>query len=178
MSPERFQDRWEAFKGEPQQVSGVWTLYDAIRALPGGTAVLDEQAAWALKFSEKPPEPAWPVAFDPSGADEAGMVGPKKKAMMQKNDSYLLVNDRDEDMEAYDAFGKLLWKIPCLARGQGSDTSWRNNSEDTPPGLYKCGQLYDDYATYGPNPSYDGTLQSYGFQTYDLVELEGQEAAV
>jgi hypothetical protein len=177
MSPERFQDRWEAFKGEAQQVSGVWTLYDSIRALPGGTAVLDEQAPWALKFSEKPPEPAWPVAFDPSGADEAGMVGPKKKAMMQKNDSYLLVNDRDEDMEAYDAFGKLLWKIPCLARGQGSDYDWKTNSSDTPPGLYKLGTIYNDYAAYGPNPSYNGTLQSYGWISYDLEEQEGQEAA-
>ena len=24
MTPERFQDRWEAFKGELQQVSGIW----------------------------------------------------------------------------------------------------------------------------------------------------------
>jgi hypothetical protein len=26
MTPERFQDRFEAFRGEPQQVSGVWIL--------------------------------------------------------------------------------------------------------------------------------------------------------
>ena len=57
MTPERFQDRFEAFQDEPQQVSGVWTLHAAIKALPGSEAVLDEQAPWALKFSEKPPAP-------------------------------------------------------------------------------------------------------------------------
>ena len=51
MPPERFQDRFEAFRGESQQVSGVWTLHAAIAALPGSQAVLDEQAPWALTFS-------------------------------------------------------------------------------------------------------------------------------
>ena len=58
MTNERFLDRWEAFKGEPQQVSGAWLLCDAIRALDGGTVLLDEQAPWALRFSEKPPSPS------------------------------------------------------------------------------------------------------------------------
>jgi hypothetical protein len=57
MTPERFQDRFEAFRGEPQQVSGVWNLHAAIAALPGSEAVLDEQAPWALTFSEKPAAP-------------------------------------------------------------------------------------------------------------------------
>jgi hypothetical protein len=34
MTPERFQDRWEAFKGEPQQVSGIWGLYSSISEKP------------------------------------------------------------------------------------------------------------------------------------------------
>jgi hypothetical protein len=124
MTPERFQDRFEAFRGEPQQVSGVWTLHAAIAALPGSEAVLDEQAPWALTFSQRPAAPPAPAAptggLDPRGSEEAGMAGPQKAAPVQPGDTYLLVNDRDEDMEAYDHSGQLLWKIPCLARGQGA----------------------------------------------------------
>jgi len=32
--------------------------------------------------------------------------------------------------------------VPCLARGQGADNDWSRSSTDTPPGLYKLGQLY------------------------------------
>ena len=177
MSPERFQDRWEYFTNEPQQVSGVWLLYDAIRALPGGCAVLDEQAPWALKFSEKPPEPEWPQVFDPWGPDEQGMAGPKIQIKLNKNDTCIVVNDKTEKMTGYDAYGKKLWSLNCLARGQGSDYDWKTNSSDTPPGVYKAGQIYRDYDQYGSNPGYDGTLQSYGWYSIDMVELEGQEAA-
>jgi hypothetical protein len=179
MTETRFKDRFLYYSNTEWQQKGVGILYDELLALPGGRTLLSEDALWALEYSNTPEarsEPAWPVAFDPSGTEEQGMVGPKKKAMMGKNDSYLLVNDRDEDMEAYDAFGKLLWKIPALARGQGSDTDWKSNSSDTPPGLYKLGAIYNDYAAYGPNPGYDGTLQSYGWISYDLEEQEGQEA--
>lgn len=65
MTNERFLDRWEAFKGEPQQVSGAWLLCDAVRALPGSEAVLAEEAAWAVKFSEKPPAPPIPEGGNP-----------------------------------------------------------------------------------------------------------------
>ena len=149
MTPERFQDRFEAFRGEPQQVSGVWTLHAAIAALPGSEAVLDEQAPWALTFSQKPAAPPTPAVpsggLDPRGSEEAGMAGPQMAAPVKPGDSYLLVNDRDEDMEAYDHSGKFLWKLPCLARGQGADTDWCQTNTDTPPGLYKLGQLYADY---------------------------------
>jgi hypothetical protein len=128
MPPERFQDRYEAFRSEPQQVSGVLSLHAAIKALPGSEAVLDEQAPWALIFSEKPAAPPVPAApaggLDPRGSEEAGMAGPQKAAPVQPGETYLLVNDRDEDLEAYDHSGQFLWKIPCLARGQGSDTDW------------------------------------------------------
>jgi hypothetical protein len=46
MTPERFQDRWEAFKGEPQQVSGIWGLYSSIAELEGSGDILDEHASW------------------------------------------------------------------------------------------------------------------------------------
>jgi hypothetical protein len=65
MTPERFQDRWEAFKGEPQQVSGIWILHNEILALQGGRTLLSEDANWAEKFSEKPPEPPKPAFSNP-----------------------------------------------------------------------------------------------------------------
>jgi hypothetical protein len=178
MTPERFQDRFEAFKGEPQQISGVWTLFSAIEALAGSAAVLDEQAPWALKFSEKPPAPPAPSGgLDPRGSEEAGLIGPKQKAPVKPGDSYLLVNDRDEDMEAYDHSGKLLWKVPCLARGLGADNEWRRKSTDTPPGLYKLGEHYPDYEQ-NPNPPCSSTALSFGWFSFDMVELENQEAKV
>ena len=177
MTPERFQDRWEAFKGEPQQVSGIWGLYRSIAELEGSGDILDEQAAWALKFSEKPPTPPAPAGgLDPRGSEEAGLVGPKIAAPVKAGDSYLLVNDRDQDMEAFDHSGRLLWKVQCLARGQGADNDWTHTSTDTPPGLYKLGQLYPDYEQ-NPNPPCSDTAMGYGWYSFDLEELEGQEVA-
>jgi hypothetical protein len=104
------------------------------------------------------------------------MAGPQKAAPVQPGDTYLLVNDRDEDMEAYDHSGQLLWKIPCLARGQGADTDWTRTSTDTPPGLYRLGQLYADYEQ-NPNPPCSDTAMGYGWYSFDMEELEGQEVA-
>lgn len=53
MTPERFQDRFEAFRGEPQQVSGVWQLYTAIRSGRPPQEILSEQAEWARTFSSR-----------------------------------------------------------------------------------------------------------------------------
>ena len=104
-------------------------------------------------------------------------MGPKIAAPVKPGDSYLLVNDRDEDMEAYDNTGAFLWKVPCLARGQGADNNWKSNSTDTPPGLYKLGQIYPDYEQ-NPNPPCSDTAMSYGWYSFDLVELENQEIKV
>lgn len=114
--------------------------------------------------------------LDPRGSEEAGMVGPAMKAPANPGDSHLLVNDRDQDMEAYDHTGKLLWKAPCLARGQGADNDWRSKNSDTPPGLYKIGQIYKDFERVGSNPAFDATLRSYGWYSFDMIELENQEA--
>jgi hypothetical protein len=105
------------------------------------------------------------------------MAGPQKAAPVRHGDSYLLVNDRDEDMEAYDHSGQFLWKIPCLARGQGADTDWSHTNTDTPPGLYKLGKLYADYEQ-NPNPPCSDTGMAYGWYSFDMEELEGQEVAV
>jgi hypothetical protein len=56
MSAERFQDRWEAYKGTPSQVAGIWGLYASIAALENAGDILDEHANWAKTFS--PPKMA------------------------------------------------------------------------------------------------------------------------
>ncbi len=72
-------------------------------------------------------------------------------APLNPGDSYLLVNDWDEDMETYDHSGRIRWKVPCRTRGQGADTDWSHANTATPPGLDKLGQLYADYEQ-NPNP--------------------------
>jgi len=174
MSAERFADRFRFYKGQPQQQRGILELHAVISSSDKGAEILDEQAPWALAYSEEPPAPAG--GLDPRGSEEAGMAGPQKPAPVQPGDSYLLVNDRDEDMEAYDHTGKILWKVPCLARGQGADTDWSHTNTDTPPGLYKLGQLYADYEQ-NPNPPCSDTAMAYGWYSFDMEELEGQEVA-
>jgi hypothetical protein len=147
------------------KVTSVQLAIDKARtAITGKPAPVQTQAAAA------------PKGLDPRGKEEEGMVGPKKPAPVKPGDSYLLVNDRDQDMEAYDHTGKLLWKIPCLARGQGADNVWTKKNTDTPPGLYKIGQIYRDY-DQNPSPPRSDTAMSYGWYSFDLVDLEGQEAA-
>jgi hypothetical protein len=178
MSAERFADRFRFYSGQPQQQRGVQQLHAAISSSEQGSAILDEQAPWAVTYSEQPPEPPTPTGgLNPRGSEEAGMAGPQKPAPVKPGDTYLLVNDRDEDMEAYDHTGAFLWKIPCLARGQGADTDWSHTNTDTPPGLYKLGKLYADYEQ-NPNPPCSDTAMGYGWYSFDMEELEGQEVAV
>jgi hypothetical protein len=104
------------------------------------------------------------------------IISPRAKPQQhgfKKGDTHLVVNAASKTAKAYSFEGKLLFEIPCLAEGQ--DPNWRNNSGDTPPGLYKLGALYNDYGSVGDNPSYDRTLMSYGWQTYDMIDLEGNE---
>lgn len=169
MTRDRFLDRWRAFRpGLKHQEEGITQLWAALDL--GLPEVLTEEATWAQTFS--PPAPAG--GLDPRGSEEAGMVGPKIAAPVKPGDSYLLVNDRDQDMEAFDHTGAFLWRVPCLARGQGADNVWNKNSSDTPPGLYKLGQLYPDYEQ-NPNPPQSDTAMSYGWFSFDMVELEQQE---
>ena len=141
---------------------------------------------WKVAVATKAPSPT-PAAIpkltlpaqqttglDPRGKEEEGLAGPKIKAPVKPGDSYLLVNDRDSDMEAYDHEGRLLWRVPCLARGVGG-SNWAKRNSDTPPGLYKIGQIYRDYDA-NPWPRCSDDAQSYGWYSFDLEELEGQEA--
>lgn len=106
------------------------------------------------------------------------MIGPKKspKAFgFKQGDYHLVVNDISETAKAFAFDGRLLWELPALARGQGSDIEFRLQKTDTPPGLYRIGRIYRDYEKYGPRPAFDRTLRSFGWYSFDLVELEGQE---
>jgi hypothetical protein len=107
------------------------------------------------------------------------MIGPKKRPQdfgFKKGDSHLIVNDAVETMKAFSFEGKLLWEISCLARGQYSDFEWKITNSDCPPGLYKIGAIYKDYDRVGDKPAYDRTLMAYGWYSFDMVELENQEA--
>jgi hypothetical protein len=106
------------------------------------------------------------------------MIGPTKRPQdfgFKAGDSHLIVNDAVETMKAFSYEGKLLWEIPCLARGQYSDFEWRIQNSDCPPGLYKVGTIYRDYDRVGDKPAYDRTLMAYGWYSFDMIDLEGQE---
>lgn len=106
------------------------------------------------------------------------MIGPKKKPQdfgFKKGDSHLIVNDITEKVKAFSFEGKLLWELPALARGQGSDFEFKFTNTDTPPGLYKIGQIYKDYER-DSDPPYSRDAMAFGWYSFDLVELESQES--
>ena len=125
--------------------------------------------AGALKASSAAPAGA------PTGlVVPAGMVGPRKAPDLKPGDHHLVANDRSEILTAYSHAGVKLWAVPCLCRGQGADTEWRTTGSDTPPGLYQVGKVYRDYEE-NPNPPHSKDRQSYGWYSFDLKGLEGQE---
>jgi hypothetical protein len=60
MPPEKFRDYFRYFNNDlDAHRSAVWTLYDQIRACPGGVDVLSPDAAWVQRWNERPPAPAF-----------------------------------------------------------------------------------------------------------------------
>jgi GH24 family phage-related lysozyme (muramidase) len=105
-----------------------------------------EGALWAKPMAgQVPPAPAAPAAAAGVPVWPAGMVGPKKRPDLRPGDHHLIVNDVDETCTAYSHDGRQLWRVPCLARGQGKEAEWEQTGSDTPPGLYLCGKVYRDY---------------------------------
>ena len=105
------------------------------------------------------------------------MIAPKKRPQdfgFKKGDSHLIVNDITERVKAFNFEGKLLWNLPGLARGQGSDYEFNRVHTDTPAGLYKIGNIHKDYEK-NKNPNYSRELMSFGWYSFDLIELENQE---
>lgn len=140
-------------------------------------------AAHMLKEEGYATDPAYPLKLiklmdQHAPKNKKQMIGPQKRPHdfgFTKGDTHLVVNDLVETMKAFTYEGKLLWEIPCLARGQYSDFEWKIKNSDTPPGLYRIGTIYKDYEKVGAKPAYDRTLLSYGWYSFDLVELENQE---
>jgi hypothetical protein len=122
----------------------------------------------------------WRAAGSPAAAFPApepqrvGLVGPKQRPDLKAGDHHLVVDDRAETVTAFDHKGERLWTVAALARGQSSETDWRSRSSDTPPGLYQVGTIYRDYEA-DPSNTFSAERRAYGWYSFDLIGLEGQE---
>jgi hypothetical protein len=85
MTAERFLDRWQNYRQQPQQVAAIRALHAAIAALEGGTQILDEQALWARQFST-PPVPPKPKPRPDTTSDGDGAVALALPFFDQTND--------------------------------------------------------------------------------------------
>lgn len=106
-----------------------------------------------------------------------GLVGPKAHPLahgFRAGDTHILVNDREQEATAFSFTGARIWKLPALARGQGSDREWALRHTDTPPGLYLSGAVYRDWES-NQRPPRTPTAMSFGWLSVDLIELEEQE---
>lgn len=105
------------------------------------------------------------------------LIGPKKKPQdfvkPGQDWFHIVVNDPTATAKAFDRNGVKLWEVAALARGQ--DDRWSVRRGDTPPGLYKVGEIYPDYEIPGSPLE---TLRSYGWYSFDLIDLEDQESKV
>lgn len=146
------------------------------------------EAARMLKEQHYATDPDYPAKlsklmkqYAPEPTIVQDMIGPKKRPQdfgFKRGDHHIVVNDVVETAKCYDFDGKLLWELPALARGQGSDYEWKLRNTDTPPGLYKVGTIYRDYEVAGDKPAFDRTLMAYGWYSLDMIDLEGQEGRV
>ena len=155
---------WRTYKG----INRAGNRYAAARMLKDQSYATDPD--YSIKLS------ALMKQYSPEST-KMTLVGPKKRPQdfgFKEGDYHIIVNDQSEKMKAYDSSGKLLWEAYCLARGQGSDYEWRLTNTDTPPGVYKIGQIYRDYEQ-DKSDSYSRERMSYGWYSFDLIDLEGQE---
>lgn len=81
---------------------------------------------------------------------------------MRPNDLHIVVNGETQKLVAYRKDGSVVYACPARCFGQHAD--WTRTNGDTPPGVYRCGTIYD---TRGE--------ASYGRWCVDLEDLEGQE---
>lgn len=81
---------------------------------------------------------------------------------MGPNDLHIVVNGETQKAVCYRKDGSIVFSCPARCFGQHAD--WTRPNGDTPPGIYRCGTIYD---TRGEAP--------YGRWCVDLEDLEGQE---
>jgi hypothetical protein len=110
---------------------------------------------------------------------EMRVYQPKQRPIehgFKQGDYHLVANASTKTIKAFDFAGKELWEKPCLADGQ--HPNWRIGQGDTPPGLYKLGTAYRDYDRFIDDPGYPPfcrELRSFGWVSFDMVDLEGHE---
>ena len=142
------------YKGTKEQNAAL----DFLQSNTDFETLTEFEALW-----RKRPEIVVPTTTDKRPQDFGFKVG----------DTHIVVNGLANSAKAYSFDGKLLWEVKCLPHGQNNN--WKATNGDTPQGLYKIGAVYKDYEN-NPNPPYSPTLASYGWYSFDLVELENQEA--
>lgn len=156
----------EGYATDPDYATKLIRLMNENSPTPPASSVV------ALPLQQVAPQDPRPLIIP-------GATGPKKTPHnfgFKKGDSHIIVNDITEVAQAFSFEGAKLWSAPALARGQGSDREWRRKNTDTPPGIYSIGQIYKDYERVGGNPAFDRTLMSYGWYSFDLIDLESQES--
>lgn len=84
------------------------------------------------------------------------------KNRMKLQDLHIIVNGETQRLVTYQRDGTPIFSCPARCYGQHSD--WTQPNGDTPPGLYRVGQIYD---TQGE--------AAYGQWCLDLEDLENQE---
>ena len=63
ITPQKFQDFFEMYRGEKQQISAVWILFEHIKE--ADPCLLSDSAEWITKYRERPPAPAdYPNTWD------------------------------------------------------------------------------------------------------------------
>jgi len=156
-----------AGKLEPHQLAAFSALDEGLTPAQRQAFTVNWRAAGSPATPPKPPapEPQPPLV---------GLVGPKKRPDLRPGDHHLVMDDRAETIAAFDHRGQQVWKVTALARGQSTETDWRSRSSDTPPGLYRVGAIYRDYEA-DPTTTFSVDRRSYGWFSFDLECMEGQE---
>ena len=178
---ERWYKDFQRYKG----VNNAANREDAARMLQKEGYATDPRYAEKLidlMRNNAPPTPSVtpiPSSTKPSPIVIPNAIGPKKVPQdfgFKRGDSHIIVDDISERARAFNFDGQLLWDVPALARGQGNDREYRFTNTDTPPGLYSIGQIYRDYEQVGASPAFTSDLRAYGWYSFDLIDLEGQES--
>ena len=121
-----------------------------------------------------PPAPSSPIKPPVVEPQRVGLVGPTQRPDLRAGDHHLVMDDKAETISGFSHTGQRLWTVAALGRGQSTETDWHSRASDTPPGLYKVGTVYRDYEE-DPTTSFTTERRAYGWYSFDLIGLEGQE---
>jgi len=158
----------------PHQLAALTALDRGLTAEQRKAFTVDWRASGSPAAAPQPTG-APGKADDPlPGLKLAGLVGPKRRPELKPGDHHLVVDDRSETVAAFDHKGMQVWRVAALARGQSSETDCCSRGSDTPPGLYRIGTIYRDVES-DPTATFSADRRAYGWYSFDLEGLEGQE---